>query len=290
MKRCSVLILLLSPMAVTAQVEVQLEREAHFERILNIQGDYEASGVTVKDGEYYVVFDDDGRIAHVDSTLTTARLLGARRAGDQYEGIEWDPARQRFDVVVEALPSGRPGLVELDVHGAVTGRQEVPFPLTHANKGGEGLTRVERGGVSHLLLLLEGNHGRGGRMGRDAGHGMVLVLRPGAAGLEQVATLALPPEAAFEDYAGISHRAGRLAVVSQASAGLWVGELDPVTWTVSAGRRYAFPRRANGAVRYPKMEGVAWIDDRRLVVVSDEAERREDRDATESIHVFRLPD
>ena len=39
-------------------------------------------------------------------------------------------------------------------------------------------------------------------------------------------TVALPDTAEFEDYAGISYRFGRLAVVSQASARLWIAQVD----------------------------------------------------------------
>ena len=46
----------------------------------------------------------------------------------------------------------------------------------------------------------------------------------------------------------------------------------------------------DGAALYCKVEGVTWLDDRRLAFVSDEADKGVCRSRDQSIHVFRLPD
>jgi hypothetical protein len=286
-------VMVMCPTLVLAQAEVQLLRESTCVSLLGERSDYEASGVALKDGQLYVVFDDDGRIARVDPELSQAELLGSKDAGTEYEGITWDPLRERFYVVVEAQRSAggaRPGLVELDADLQILARHEVPFDLDRPNKGGEGVVWLEHQGESRVLVLLEGNHGKGGKRGKDVGHGLALVYRFGAEGLEQLAELKLPAVAAFEDYSGIAIREGRLAVVSQSTAQLWVGELDPDTWSVTEGRVYDFPRQ-EGEVAYGNIEGVVWLDDQTLACVSDQPKPNhpEHRPKGESVHVFRLP-
>ena len=101
--------------------------------------------------------------------------------------------------------------------------------------------------------------------------------------------MALPPSCEFEDYAGICYRNGWLAVVSQASARVWIGQVDEHARSIVSGteRVFRFPKKSYGNV-----EGIAWLDDRTLVCVSDQKKSRqpakcEKRD--QSIHVFRIP-
>ncbi len=103
-----------------------------------------------------------------------------------------------------------------------------------------------------------------------------------------------PRSLPFVDYSGMDVRNGTLVVVSQETSALWVGTLDPQNWRIQGdGVVYSFPREVDGAVGYCNVEGVSWIDEDTLVVVSDA--RKKDKQPPscaakeQSIHVFRLP-
>ena len=99
----------------------------------------------------------------------------------------------------------------------------------------------------------------------------------------------LPKKAEFEDYAAMSYRFGKLAVVSQASARVWVAHIDEKARAVVPGSQaiYRFPNK-----RYENVEGIAWLATDTLVAVSDRKKKRQpDRclDKDQSIHLFRIP-
>ncbi len=85
----------------------------------------------------------------------------------------------------------------------------------------------------------------------------------------------------------------RVAVVSQESSALWVGRLSPSTWeVVDDGVVYLFPRTRHGQIRYGTVEGVSWLDEQTLAVVSDRAkpdQPRRMRATDQSVHIVALP-
>jgi hypothetical protein len=110
-------------------------------------------------------------------------------------------------------------------------------------------------------------------------------------------TIDLPSCAQFSDYSALAIRGRRIAVLSQEDAKLWVGHLtaDGSAAEDGDGVLLHFPRtRKKDKRRYYTTEGVAWLDEDRLVVVSDRANPRKHpkraRRRDESIHVFRLPE
>jgi len=263
---------------------------------------YEASGVLrLPDGDLVVAFDNLHALARIAPDLEAGALGPApeeRRGSSDFEGLARDPESGDLYVAIESTRrdgAWRAGIVALDASLRPRGE---PVWLEPANpsggKGCEGLAVVRRGGRAWLLVLMEGNHAASGRRGREAGHGRVRVYGADEAGWTHAATLSLPPECAMEDYAGLDVGAdGRLAVVSQSSSLLWVGRLRDAAWEVDGpGRLFRFPRDGAGRRVYGNVEGVAWLDDRRLVVVSDEAkdDQPEAVAKDQSIHVVRLPD
>ena len=105
------------------------------------------------------------------------------------------------------------------------------------------------------------------------------------------ATIRLPKDVDFIDYASVAVRGDRIAVVSQSSSALWIGTLATTGFAVEEGGTiYEFPRDADHRVVYGTVEGVSWLTDDRLVMVSDRAEGNTPARAKEqSLHVFRLP-
>jgi hypothetical protein len=185
------------------------------------------------------------------------------------------------------------------------------FPLPSGNKGIEGLTCVRRGDTTYLLGLCEGNWAACGKRGRTPGGGLIQVFARfdpdgcrddqrfsgedlGAQGdWSHVATVHLPNGIPFQDYSALAASNGRVAVVSQESAALWVGRFVPGDWSVDTpGNLYPLPCDEHGRIVYGNVEGVSWIGPDRLVMVSDRAKRDQPercRGKQESIHVFELP-
>jgi hypothetical protein len=108
-----------------------------------------------------------------------------------------------------------------------------------------------------------------------------------------VGKIRLPETLLFQDYSGIAVTGDRIAVVSQASSALWLGNLAAASWQVTdAGTSYALPRNADGSIVYGTAEGVSWIAPDLVVMVSDKAKPEQDRRCRakdQSIHIFGIP-
>lgn len=260
----------------------------------------EASGVVLARGRLWVAFDNLGVVAGLDPRFAspdpTARLVPV--AGDlrDIEDIAHDQESGRFYLVVEGRHTGsgpsQPLVAALDSHWKLLGRKRVDLPLARANKGVEGLECLRRAGRRFLLALSEGNLGLAGKAGRRYGGGRVHVLAETGDRWAVDDTIALPESLRFHDYSAISVAGERVAVVSQESSALWVGRLHPTRWAImDDGVAHPFPTHASGEPRYPSIEGVAWLDERTLAVVSDRVSGGEaaGRDKDESVHVVELP-
>src|SRR6187401_334001 len=70
---------------------------------------WEASGVLARDGHYYVVFDDRTEIARLSSCLEPNEangVFGIAHAVCGYEGITYNPDRDRYYLLVESHEHG----------------------------------------------------------------------------------------------------------------------------------------------------------------------------------------
>jgi hypothetical protein len=240
----------------------------------------EASGVTVRDGLLLVISDNTGKVALLDPSLTApgheVRLDGGWGSG--YEDLAADPAGGRLFVVVEELPDGPPYyalIEEYDDQFQLIAAKKVDTPFRWENKGIEGLAAVRYDDKLYLLGLGEADDGRLG------------VYTEADDRWERIATIELP--LAFEDYAGVAVADGRIAVVSQQSSALWLGHLDPQTWTVDEGSVYGFPRDDNGAPLYEAVEGVAFLGPDQVIVATDQRSASLHPETEQSVAVFDIP-
>jgi len=256
---------------------------------------FEASAVFAKDGQYHVLFDNRRDVAVISSDLTTARLLPIKTTwrGADYEGLSYVASRKRFFAVIEAervaAQTFRARLIEFDTTYREQGTWSLTPDLANPGKGMEGLAHVVRGKKLYLLALLEGNHGVGGKKGKEKGNGRVRVYEQTAAGWSHKTTLHLPPTAKLSDYAGIDVLGDRIAVVSQKTSKVWIGKLSRSGWKVKGkGVLYRLPRPGKVKI-YESLEGVSWVTPRRLVLVSDGARSRDGLAKSESIHLVDLP-
>jgi hypothetical protein len=288
----------------TAMQQLELVSEAKIFDILpgSLNPRLEASGVLAKDEMFYVIFDNLPHIACISPDLSAAAggnrmIVQERGLRSGFEDIAHDPQAGRFYVLIESLPRGHgtfmAAVQEHDANFRYAGRAWLDFPLDRPNKGLEGLTCVRRDGQPYLLGLCEGNRCKGGAEGRVPGGGRVQVFRRGHRQWDRVATIRLPETVLFQDYSGIAVADGRIAVVSQESSALWVGNLAPDAWEVTdAGMSYALPRPADGSIVYGTAEGVSWMAPDQVVMVSDKAKPDQDRRCRakdQSIHIFRIP-
>ena len=246
-------------------------------------GRLEASGVVSADGRHLVIFDNLRAVARIGADLSRAAgndLVWTAPAASSpgYEDIARDPSTGHMFLLIESerRDGGYQARVEEydgNLNPIASGWLE--YPIARANKGIEGLELVRRDNGVHLLGL----HESGG----------LLVFRPGRRNWKHVATVDLPDGLELADYSGISLVGDRVALISQQSAALWVGELAPDKWAATGpGRTYRFPRG------YCTVEGVCWLGPSTVVVVSDRSKRGSQpavcRDAEESLHLFEIDD
>ena len=254
----------------------------------------EASGVALlDDATALVVFDNLNWVARIDLSLKRRagnRLFPAPSLGPGFEDIAIDHKRKRFFCLVEELEDFdglvRGFVAEYDSAGRFLSCTPLSTRFKAVNKGFEGLAHLWLGGREYLYALCEGNRGTAATQGR----GRVDVFsRARNGGWEASHRIRLPKQAAFEDYAALAYRDGWLAVVSQASARLWVARIDEQARAVvqGSGSVYRFPSKS-----YGNIEGIAWLSRDTLVAVSDRKKRQEPARCAEkdqSIHLFRIP-
>src|SRR5215467_11701189 len=230
--------------AIRTATQLELVKEAKIFDILegSLNPRLEASGVLAKDGLFYVIFDNIPHIARIGPELSRAArnnhmIMQDRGHHRGFEDIAYDSQSARFFVLIESLPRGRgrfmAAVQEYDADFRYAGSAWLDFPLDRPNKGLEGLTCVHREGQTYLLGLCEGNRCKGGAEGRVPGGGRVQVFRRGQDQWDRVAQIPLPETVLFQDYSGIAVADGRIAVVSQESSALWVGNLAPDGWEVT---------------------------------------------------------
>jgi hypothetical protein len=269
-------------------------------------GRAEASGVLALDGRLLVIFDNTTRIGLIDQNLSQTadnrvirldpELAPDKYAGRGYEDIARDSEGGRLYLLVESVRRGEQRLPRVEILNADFERHSqafLDFPIAAANKGMEGLTFANRDGHPTLVALCEGNFCLGGDAGRQPGGGRLQLFRPGAEICDRLGTVDLPEHLWFEDYGSVAVRGDQIAVLSQQSSAVWVGAFRPGSWKiVDDGMCYDLPRDKKGRVQYGNAEGVSWLDDDHLVVVSDRAKddsepllRKKDR----RVHKFALP-
>ena len=260
----------------------------------------EASGVVRRGDDYFIVCDNFGQVARVncDFDQTEKNAFLGEPIGHGFESIARSERDGHFFLAIESLPTEggdfKAKLVEWDCDFTHVSEQWLDFAFEHENRGFEGLAVVDRDEDQYVLALCEGNKCMAGRKGREPGGGRIQVFQRQDDHWLRIETIELPETVPFEDYAGLALEGSRIAVVSQRSSGLWIGSLNTSSWTIDGpGRVYDFPRSRKGKIQYGNVEGVCWIAEDRVAVVSDrrksdEPKRYEEKD--QSIHIFEIPE
>ena len=233
----------------------------------------EASGVCIKNGFYYVIFDNLHEVAEIKELAKDSpnNLLIDTYGLDHhdyegYEDITCNLQTGDFYLLIEAQQDNkRDGKwksriiqcnTELKQCNPSWVDAEIKVRGKDYNKGLEGLSWVNRDGTDFLLLLHEKT-------------GVIYLCKQGSKEWEREGRLDIPASVQFEDYSCLDIKDNLIAVASQESAKLWVGQLnDSISGFVDEGTVYTFPDY------YCNMEGVAWVSSSRIVTVSDKAKQR----------------
>jgi hypothetical protein len=251
----------------------------------------EASGVAlVDDRSVFVCFDNFNQVARIDISLRRTNknsLFPTPSLGLGFEDIAADLEQGRVFCLIEALEDVEGVLhgfvAEYDNKGRFVRCAKLGAPFERQNKGFEGLAFVRRKRREHLYALCEGSFGK-------RGGGRIDVFERARDGSWKPSRqIYLPKQADFKDYAALAYRDRRIAVVSQASARIWVAEFDEKKRNaVRSSATYRFPNKSYGNV-----EGIAWLTPDTLIAVSDRKKSQQPSRCAkkdQSIHIFRIPE
>jgi hypothetical protein len=262
----------------------------------------EASGVVVRDKDILVVMDcmkGIGRLKgqNKKDPLGKGKIVGPQQSTQGFEAITRDLKTGHLYLMIEALEHGdnyQAKVFELDPSLKPISTKWLDFDFSSDSKGFEGAAVVRHKGDLLLLALCEGNHCEGGDEGKDSGHGLIQVFKKKKKFWKHIGKIKLPEEVDFEDYADISIRGKHVAIVSQACSALWVGKVDLSSSKISGkGQVYRFPLDKNDKCIYCNVEGVDWLTDNRIIVVSDRM-KTDDQNGRcarkdKSIHIMKIP-
>jgi hypothetical protein len=284
--------------AAEALSTLQFVDEEKISSLLSGSSKYEASGVQLRSGTLYVVFDDSARIGQINTALTSGTLSSGSTSKSEYEGITYDDVGTPHFYVMKEMENKKGKVFQYDTSLNLQSQEwtDVTFQVT--NKGFEGVAYVRKGTDDYLLGLCEGNNCLD--VNQPVGNGKLKVLRQSSGSWVTETTLNIPSSANFVDYSDIALRSNgdgtfKVAITSQESSKLWVGTLTTSPWGFSGTSAvYTFPKTALGETQYCNVEGVTFLSASRIAVVSDQytSDTNPDSpcfDKDESVHIFDIP-
>lgn len=280
-------------------------------RDLKNQTTFEGSDIAELNGNYYVVFDSSMSLGMLDEKFQFRgdgqRLIGERGQESQFEGIAHVPENDTWLLLAESIPTEMDGIYKPEItvgklHDDLDGydiveRCIVDFELTHENKGFEAIAYVN----NMLLGLCEGNYCVGGEQGKEPGNGRIVVSSlqrkdDGTCVWEPVSVIDIPRDAYFQDYSGMAIHSNlqKIAILSQEDAAIYVADFDVenLSFKEGTGAIYHLPRDTHCNKVYCNAEGVQFLDEYRLIIVSDKAKKDQPfqcDDKDQSVHIFAFP-
>lgn len=256
-------------------------------------GTFEASGVQVQGGSLFVVFDNMTKFAEISSDLSSGALksAGSKSKSSNFEGITESLTEPGLFFVVEESAGGDDrGVVHtFDESGDELIEEPTDVDFADPNKGFEGIASMVDGSSEVLLGLCEGNSCKDDVS--DVGHGRIKVLGHGVDSWATEASIKIPATAKFKDYSDIAlldqgDGTLKVAITSQESKRLWIGTLSSFSWSFQGeGAVFSFPSSG-----YCNVEGVSFLSDTRIAVVSDKTKDSGSCELKEQmVHIFDIP-
>jgi hypothetical protein len=263
---------------------------------------FEATGVSRKGEHFFVIFDDTPHIARLHNSLTVGHednILFRRMVQTVgYVDITYVEHIRQFLILTKPKKdkggNHRPKINEYTADLQFLDADWVDFTLEGNDRRLEGLEMVYFNGQEYFLGLCEGNKCYSGRKGRKPGGGRIHVFQNEGIIWAYKETIKLPKELQFEDYTSMAVLDRRVAIASQLTSAVWIGDFQEDSWElVDEGKVYEFPKNRNGYTIYCNIEGVTWSEAGELVVVSNQRRRgqnRRCRKTDQSIHIFKIPE
>ena len=255
----------------------------------------EASGVYYNNGNFFIVFDNLHKIAIIKndfSIINSNQWLGKERSkkSSGFEGVTYNPLTNKYLIIQESEKFQNkfiPVIHEFSLDFESADSYDIDFSLKKENKGAEGITFFKIKNESYILLLLE----KPNTLNQNTNEvGNILVLKKKNGFYEEFAYLSLPGNVNFDDFSDIAWNGSKIAVLSQESSALWVGELnEDMSWK-NTSTTYYFPKR-DGEYLYCNLEGISWINETTLVLVSDTSKKKQPslcKEKSEMIHIWKI--
>ncbi|MBF0293573.1 MAG: hypothetical protein HQL96_00170 [Magnetococcales bacterium] len=265
----------------------------------------EASGVAVKGETCWVIFDNLTSVAEItlqEDGFGICRLHepGKHAGIEGFEAISCHAAGETLYVAVEGVKIGKkyyPKIAELEKNLKPKPFKLLNVPFMGESKGFEGIAVITRPSDEAVLLfgLCEGNFCEQNKeRGKKKGNGRLHVfMRDKREWRNLKILLPIPPAADFRDYSDIAMRiandgrSARVAITSQEGKSVWIGHIDlDRLGFIDDGEVLPFP-----GDDYCNVEGVDWISDNTLVLVSDKAKSDSPNGCKKkemSIHLMRI--
>ncbi|CAF4767116.1 unnamed protein product, partial [Rotaria sp. Silwood1] len=254
------------------------------------------------------------------------------KLNSEFEGIAYNSLTDTYFIVQETISSNvssneyNSNIFEVQITTNVTFSSinliqscRINWTFESTSKGFEGLEFMmhHKRNKNYLLALCEGNKCKPQSNSEDPvtslGNGKLVVLdkhettHNNSCQWVSVGIINLPFDIKFRDYSAISaykqNTSTYIAVTSQVNSQVWIGIIEEIDqnpyFRITSSNKtgvYNLPRTiVNGSMcakEYCNIEGVAWINENQLILVSDLAKKshgvlcfRKD----ESIHYFSLP-
>ena len=173
-----------------------------------------------------VVFDNLNLMARMDLSLKTpseSKFIPAPSLGLGFEDIAIDNRNKHYFCLIEALEDVdglfRSFVAEYDRGCQFVRCTPLSTQFEKSNKGFEGLVHVWLNDQEFLYALWEG---KSTTSKKHAGACIDAFVRATDGGWNDSHRIHLPELAEFEDFSALAYRDERVAIVSQASARLWV--------------------------------------------------------------------
>lgn len=291
------------------------------------QSKYEASSIILKDNSFYAVCDNSWAVSKFSTSLDPFSPANVQLGTPNPEGVEdsgfeaifWDDdsfyvvresvqhADSHFHAIVEQVTLG-------DDNYTVVEACSSDFKFEGTSKGFEGAVSIRDTNNEMVILgLCEGNYCSETRK-YDRGNGQIVAMKRiieedgTTCTWSAVRTINVPSSAFFHDYSDIAiDDKGRVAITTQEDSQVWIGQmlgLDPETGRYDLNAMeldpeihsvFDFPKNNECETIYCNIEGVEWLNDQTIVVVSDKMKGKGKQDflcfdKDQSVHVFVLPD
>ncbi len=259
----------------------------------------EGSGIYYYNKKYYIIFDNINYLAIIDTDFNKNSLLWLpTRPSSGFEAITFSEQKQSFYILEEAskeiIPHGYIHEYRLSENKFLN-PVKIPFPL-ESKHGFEGIAVYTLENKNYFILLLE----------KETSHpkipqkGNLLILEEHPKlGLIEYAFYSLS-HIGFKDYSDIAIKQNKVAIVSQKSSAVWIGEWDYKIHKPIHGKAYKFPLvdekgKFEGGFQkgYCNVEGVSWVSEKTLVFVSDRQKKHKRKEVCafkeEMLHIFEIP-